>query len=684
MKNEWDDRAAKKIVAHYKRKGIAKDLALRVYTTRLLGSVSKLVLHGGGNTSLKTSMTDLVGDKWDVLCVKGSGWDMGNIEPAGLPSVKLAPLLRVRHLKTLSDEKMVKLQRANLIDPASPNPSVETLLHAFLPQKYVDHTHSTAILSIINQPNSADLCRDIFGFKLGFVPYVAPGFDLAKLAVEIYETNTNVEGLILDKHGIFTFGETAKISYFRMIKYVTAAERRIQKGRKSVFKKENLPKKIASRAVIAPILRGAIAEHLGDGSYKHFVLEHRNARKIMTFVNGEGVSDYATRGVSTPDLVIRTKKKPMITLPPSESDLKNFAISTFKRAKDYASEYSSYFDRCNALDKVKRIMLDKVPRIIIVPGLGLFGVGRNQAEAIIVADLAEIWIEAIIDAERIGRFTPLSEEELFKLEYWSLEQAKINSTIYKPLSGHVVVLTGGAGTIGSAIAKVFAREGAHVAVLDLDCKKANKVAKEAGNGAISMVCDVTKPSQIAAVFSKVCDIFGGVDILISNAGSASQGAMGELDDGVLRRSFELNFFAHQTAAKAAVNIMLAQGIGGVLLFNASKQAVNPGVNFGSYGIPKAATLFLSRQYALEYGKFGIRSNAVNADRIQSGLLTQKMIAERSKARGITSDAYLSGNLLGREVTPTHVAEAFLWQALSTRTTANVTTVDGGNIAAAMR
>lgn len=683
MKSLWNARDAQAAIDRYAGDGIAADLALRVYTTRLLGGEPKLVLHGGGNTSLKTTVTDMVGDEWQVLCVKGSGWDMGSIEPAGLPAVKLAPLRKARAFSALSDEDMVKLQRANLIDPASPNPSVETLMHAFLPHAYVDHTHSTAILSIVDQPNGQDLCREIFGDRLGIVDYVAPGFELSKVAAEVYESDPKVDGLILDKHGIFTFGDTAESAYERMIEHVTLAEAFIAKGRKSVFAPISLGK-TAGLGEVAPILRGAVAEALGEGRFTRLVLEHRSTRDVDAFVNGADVADYATRGVSTPDLVIRTKKKPLITIPPLMDDLDGFRADTRARVEAYMDDYKAYFARCDALDDVQRTILDPMPRVALVPGLGLFGMGRSQKEASIAADIAEIWIEAVSGAERIGTFTALPDEELFKLEYWSLEQAKLKSITYKPLSGQVAVVTGGGGAIGAATAKVFASEGAHVAILDLDQDAANAAAKAAGNGAIGLACDVTDRAAVDKAFGRICETFGGVDILISNAGAAWQGEIATLDDAVLRQSFELNFFAHQSVAQAATCVMLAQGTGGVLLFNTSKQAVNPGRNFGAYGLPKAATLFLSRQYALEYGRFGIRSNAVNADRIRSGLLTDEMIAQRSKARGVSEQDYLSGNLLGQEVTADHVARAFLHHALAERTTASVTTVDGGNIEAAMR
>jgi NAD(P)-dependent dehydrogenase (short-subunit alcohol dehydrogenase family) len=271
---------------------------------------------------------------------------------------------------------------------------------------------------------------------------------------------------------------------------------------------------------------------------------------------------------------------------------------------------------------------------------------------------------------------------MFDVEYWSLEQAKLGSAKAPPLAGQVVIITGAAGAIGYATAKAFAAAGAELALLDID--GASLVEKAKALGALSVRCDVTDDASVRTAFDRVVETYGGVDILVSNAGAAFQGRIGDVDDATLRRSFELNFFSHQRVAQNAVRIMLAQGTGGCLLFNASKQAINPGPDFGPYGLPKAATLFLARQYALDYGAAGIRSNAVNADRIRSGLLTDDFIAERAKARGLSAADYMAGNLLQREVTADDVAQAFLHQALALKTTADVTTVDGGNIAAALR
>jgi rhamnose utilization protein RhaD (predicted bifunctional aldolase and dehydrogenase)/NAD(P)-dependent dehydrogenase (short-subunit alcohol dehydrogenase family) len=684
MKNLWSDADAEAMVAAYAERGVPRDLALRVYTTRLLGGEPRLVLHGGGNTSVKIKVKDLVGEEWDALCVKGSGWDMAVIEPPGLPAVKMKPLLKARALARMSDEDMVALQRANLIDPSSPNPSVETLLHAFLPHKFVDHTHSTAILSIVDQEDSESLCRTIYGGKLGFVPYVMPGFALAKAAAEVFDRDPTVDGLILDKHGIFTFGEDARQAYERMIRYVSMAEDHVAKNGKPAPKAAIAVAALAKPEEVAPILRGAVAFDRGEGRYDRFVVDFRTSAKIQDFLNYRDLDRLAQTGVSTPDLVIRIKNKPLVLDAPAAGDLAAYSRQVREKVATFVEDYKTYFAAHDGRGGVKRVMLDPAPRLALVPGLGFFGFGRTLKDAKIASDVGEVWIEAVMGAEAIGRFHPLGMGDLFDIEYWSLEQAKLAGAKPKPLTGQIVFVTGGAGAIGAATAKLFAANGAHVVVADLDGDKAKAVAKAAGNASIGVACDVTDAASVRAAFDAAVAAYGGLDIVVSNAGAAYEGAIGEIDEGLLRKSFEINFFAHQRVAQNAIRLFKLQQTGGALLFNASKQAVNPGANFGAYGLPKAATLFLSRQYALEYGKIGVRSNAVNADRIRSGILTEEMIKSRSTARGVSEKDYMGGNLLGLEVKAEHVAEAFLNHALAERTTGDVTTVDGGNIAAALR
>ena len=685
MKSAWVERAARDAVDHYGKVGIAADLALRIYSTQLLGRNAKLVLHGGGNTSLKTTARDLLGEEVAVLRVKGSGCDMGAIEPAGMPAVRLDPLRKLRARAALNDDEMARAQRAFLIDPQAPSPSVEMLLHAFMPAEFIDHTHATAVLSLIDQPNAEALCAEVFGGRLGFVPYLMPGFGLAKKAAAVFDTNRLVEGLILDKHGLFTFGGDAREAYERMIEMVTLAEQRLATNRKPVFASAQLPQQIAPAADVAPILRGAcsLRDAGGEGAHQRMILEFRTGDAIINYVNGHDVARYAGTGVITPDHVIRNKSRPLIVPAPQAGSLDDFKSAAHRCAQQFITDYKAYFARHQA--RVSgAVMHDPLPRVVLVPGLGLFGMGASAKDARVAADLAEATVEGITDAEAIGQFSSITEADMFDCEYWPLELAKLGARKDLPLAGQVAVITGAGGAIGAATARAFAQAGAEVALLDLDAAAATEKAKAIGGAAIAIACDVTNAVAVGAAFDQVVDAFGGVDIAVSNAGAAWQGKIGEVDEAVLRQSFELNFFAHQKVAQAAVKIMLAQGTGGCLLFNVSKQAVNPGPNFGPYGLPKAATLFLVRQYALDYGADGIRANAVNADRIRSGLLTDAFLKERAQTRGLTEQDYMSGNLLQREVTAADVAQAFLAQALALKTTADVTTVDGGNIAAALR
>lgn len=686
MKSFWSDEHAKEFVETCAREGVGKDIALRLYTTRLLGGDRQLTLHGGGNTSVKITLPDLLGDAQDVLCVKGSGHDMATIEAAGLPALRIEPLLRLCTRDYLSDEDMVSILRSCLLCNDAPTPSVETLLHAALPHKYVDHTHASAILTISNQPDGEAIVREIFGKDIGIVPYMFSGFSLAKKASEIYEENPYAKGLILLKHGIFTYGKSAQESYERMIELVNLAENWIVKSRKenTGFVSVSLPEELGSVADTLPIIRGACAQEFGEGKFGRLICDFRTSSKILEFVNGVELKNYGQRGVVTPDNVIRIKNTPLIVPAPNVSNFAGFKEDVDECVRAFVVDYYRYFGENNTHYNNLKTVLDPMPRLVLVPGLGMIGLGENSKAAQIAADIGQEAISIIRDAEVVGKYAPLSERAMFEMEYWSLEQAKLGEDILKPLVGQVVVITGGAGAIGAACAQLFAENGAEVAVLDLDAAAAEKTATQISRFALGISCDVTDPLSVRNAFDQICQKFGGVDIIISNAGAAWQGRIGELDDSILRKSFDLNFFSHQCIAQNGVRIMQAQKTGGALLFNASKQAINPGENFGAYGLPKAATLFLSRQYALEYGQDGIRSNAVNADRIRSGLLSDDMIKSRSKARGLSESDYLAGNLLHREVSAMDVAQAFFHHALALKTTADVTTVDGGNIAAILR
>ncbi len=609
---------------------------------------------------------------------------MAAIGPAGLPALRLKPLRQLRALQAITDEELAAIERANLLDPAAPNPSVEVMLHAFLPHKFVDHTHARAVLSVIDQPDGEKKCTDAFGGRLAFVPYLMPGFGLAKKAIEVFERLKPSDGLILSKHGIVTFGENAREAYERMIEMVTLAEEFLDRNCK--------PRVVATLwrdppvvTAVAPIVRGAcsLKDERTEGAWRRMVMDFRAGTAVLSLLQSD-LPRLSEGGVVTPDHTIRTKNWPLV-LPHAEAGkLDAFATAAREAVGEFVGHYRDYFARNNQRAGGRKKELDPLPRVVLVPGVGLFGLGRTKQDAVIAADIAEEWMAVVHNAELTGSFESISEADMFDVEYWPLEQAKLGARKEPPLAGQIAVVTGAAGAIGAATAKAFAAAGAEVALLDVNLAAAREKAQTIAATALAVQCDVTDAASVQVAFDRVVENFGGVDLVISNAGAAWQGRIGEVDEAILRESFELNFYGHQRVAQAAVRIMLAQGTGGCLLFNVSKQAVNPGANFGPYGLPKAALLALVRQYALDYGADGIRANAVNADRIRSGLLTDDFIASRAKARGVSEKDYMTGNLLGREVTADDVAQAFLHQALALKTTADVTTVDGGNIAAAMR
>jgi len=677
LKNNWSKNIAKKYIKKYKKLGFTADLALRVYTTRLLGRNKELVLHGGGNTSVKTTIKDIDGKKYKVLCVKGSGWDMADIEPPGLPAVKLEPLLSLKNKKYLSDEDMVAYQKRNLIDVNSPNPSVETFLHAFLPFKYVDHTHADAVLNITNRPGGLNLCKKIFGDKVSIVPYVMPGFMLAKKIHEVYSKNPKINCLILMNHGIFTFANDCKEAYDLMIKYVSKAENAIKKLK---TKKIKQIKKFSTKFnpyEVAPIIRGLLSENKDQ----KFVINYRLNKHLKYFINGKNVKAYSSKGTATPDHVIRVKPFPLIITPKKNSSVEEFKKIAKKAFENYRKKYIHYFNVNHRKAKEKKVMLDTSPRVVLIQNVGMFSVGKDLNAAKIAGDLTETNARVISSVEETSSYKFIPEKDLFDVEYWSLEQAKIKKK-KKLLEGNVVVVTGSTGTIGFETYKMFKSYGAEVVLLDNNLERLTEVQSKIKD--LCILCDVTNKKSVKNAFKQICEKFGGIDILVSNAGTAPGGSIGEVSDEILRKSFEINFFSHQNCASEAVKIMKKQNTNGCLLFNISKQSVNPGKNFGPYGLPKSALLSLCKQYAVDYGAYGIRSNGVNADRIRSGLMTNKMIKTRAKARAVSTDDYMKGNLLLNEVKAEDVAKAFFHLATSKKTTGAVLTVDGGNIAASLR
>ena len=685
MQNEWNDADAKAAIETYK--DCSEDVALRVYTSRLIGKNPALVLHGGGNTSVKSMATNKVGEQVNTLYVKGSGWDLDTLLPAGLPGVTLDHLLKLRKLDGLSDEDMVNEQRTHLLDASSPNPSVETLLHAFLPHKFIDHSHADSALVLANQPNAEALCKEIYGDSIGVVPYIMPGFDLAKASAEVYEKKPDVKGLLLVNHGLFTFGDTAKESYDRHIEAVTRAEEYIaSKPLKAFTPLKDAPTMSPDEILraIAPKLRGLFAERSG----RSWLVHHREDEVLREFASSEECAIWSQIGTVTPDHVIRTKQKPLLLNLQSLGDPVALRCDIEDALEHYMDAYHVYFEGNKQAKEVEKKELDRLPRVILVAGLGLLTVGTTAKETKISADIYQHAADVIRKSFSIGDFKPLGDADLFDMEYWSLEQAKLGKSKPATLQGKVAYVTGAASGIGYATARLFAAQGANLFLSDLDGEKLEAVAETIRKESkVSVACgavNVTDEQAVRESFSEVTRIFGGLDILISNAGNAMQGSIADIDSQLLRQSFELNFFAHQTMASESVRLFRRQKTGGVLLFNASKAAFNPGKNFGPYALPKAAVMALMKQYALDYGSEGIRSNAINADRIRTGIFSEEVIAQRAAARNLSADEYFRNNLLEKEVYDTDVAQGFLSLALAEKTTGSVLTVDGGNIAASPR
>ena len=705
MQNFWNDADLQRSVSEQcSSTEMPAELAELVYASRLLGSESSLVMHGGGNTSVKCELVDMVGNRADVLLIKASGVDLSRVSGCDYTPLRLGPLRKLGELFSSNDlvseealqrfstkefKHLLLLNMFSLTDHMAQHrltPSIETLLHAFLPHRFIFHTHSFALLTLSNQPDGARLVNETLGDSFGAVPYIKPGLGLARSAAIVYEANPEIKGLVLHKHGLVTFGATAKQAYNRMIDAVSTLEARISKAGKRTFPSVTLPSDIASVEVTAPVIRGACVQEKSPGTreYHQFILDFRTSPLILEYVNNTDLVHMSQKGAMTPDFIIRTKNKPLVVPAPDATDIAGFKAAVHEAVQRYREEYTNYFIAQQQASDMQVTMLDPLPRVVLVPGLGLFGLGKTAESAAVNADIATGTASAILDAESVGTFESISDREAFEIEYWDMEQAKMTKVHHDVFAGKIVMVSGAASGIGLATAKAFRQKGAELVMLDLTRDALDRASGELSGNVLALTCDVTSRAEIRAAFDAACRRFGGVDIIVSNVGAAIQGRIGDVPDELLRKSFELNFFSHQSIAQEAVRVMKLQGTGGVLLFNVSKQAVNPGPDFGPYGLPKAATLFLVRQYALDHGRDGIRSNGINADRIRSGLLTEEMIKARSTARGLSEKEYMAGNLLQLEVTAEDVAEAFVHLALEIRTTGSITTVDGGNIAAALR
>jgi rhamnose utilization protein RhaD (predicted bifunctional aldolase and dehydrogenase)/NAD(P)-dependent dehydrogenase (short-subunit alcohol dehydrogenase family) len=692
MKNRWNDQDAAQFT---------DDLALRVYTSRLLGQDDSLVLHGGGNTSVKSQLTNLFGDSENVLYVKGSGWDLATIEAPGFAPVRMDALLKMARLDSLSDSEMVKAQRAAMLDPYAPNPSVEAILHALIPAKFVDHTHADAVVTITNSPGGEARIREIYGDSVLIIPYVMPGFILAKKIDELTQGVdwSRYQGMVLLKHGVFSFAEDAKTSYERMIDLVARAAEYLQ-SQKAFFlpasagigqseggksgetqRHEQLdsahpnlsPAKHETLLQLAQ-LRRAVSRQFGAA----LIAVSDRSDSAVEFANLPNVKEIANRGPLTPDHVIRTKPWPLV-LPPLTDDSRPSADSGSEASVEaYANNYRAYFQRH---DKGTLTCLNPAPCWAVWPGVGTLSFGARLKDATIIRDIVSHTLPAIRAAEKLGAWEALPEADIFAMEYWELEQAKLKkATSAPPLQGKIALVTGAASGIGKACVEVLRAQGAVVGALDLKWPDDKN-----DNGDVSAIlklsCDVTDSAALKVAVDATVQAFGGLDIVIGNAGTFPPSAkLDAMPEELWDASIGVNLTAHQRLLTACADY-LKLGIEPAVVMIASKNVPAPGPGAAAYSVAKAGQTQLARIAALELGEHGVRVNTLHPNAVfDTGIWTEEVLSKRAAHYGLTVEAYKTNNLLKQEVTSRDVAELACAMAgqLFKNTTGAQVPVDGGN------
>jgi rhamnose utilization protein RhaD (predicted bifunctional aldolase and dehydrogenase)/NAD(P)-dependent dehydrogenase (short-subunit alcohol dehydrogenase family) len=637
----------------------AGELGQRVYTSRLLGRDRALVLHGGGNTSVKLPRTDLFGEQEQILYVKGSGWDLESIEEPGFAPLRLDRVLRLATLERLSDAQMVQELRAASVDPSAPTPSVETILHAILPHRFVDHTHADALLAITNTPDGEARVRDIYGDTVVVVPYVMPGFDLARACAELFpkQAGPNTVGMVLLKHGFFSFGDTARQSYDRMIELVQRAEAYLQAKRAWDLPPEGEgPYSATGHRDQLAQLRASISAAAGAP----LIMAQQADPRSLAFVRRRDLAELSQQGPATPDHVIRTKRTPMIG-----RDVEAFVTS-----------YAGYF-RSHAAGQ-QLTMLDPAPRVVLDPDLGICTLGRSGQDARIAADIYAHTIEIILRATALGGYQALPARDIFAVEYWDLEQAKLRRGGSPPLfAGEIALVTGAASGIGRACVDAFRRRGAAVAGLDL-----NPSVAEPQRDYLGVTCDVAQPEAVEAALDAAVRAFGGLDMLVLNAGIFGATRRVEslgLDEW--RRTMRINLDANLSLLRAAHPLLKTSPRGGRVVVIGSKNVPAPGPGAAAYSASKAALTQLARVAALEWGADGIRVNVVHPNAVfDTGVWTEDVLRSRAAQYGLTVEAYKANNVLRVEVTSQHVAElvAEMCGPVFSRTTGAQVPIDGGN------
>lgn len=656
MKSLWNDAEA----ARYEKDG--GELGLRVYTSRLLGREPSLVLHGGGNTSVKIRARNILGEEEDLLCVKGSGWDLETIEAAGFPAVRLDRLLALARLPALSDPEMVNELRTHMTRASAPTPSVEAILHATIPHKYVDHTHSDTVIAITNSVGGEDRAREIYGDDCVIIPYVMPGFDLARLCAERFAADANERtiGMVLLNHGIFSFGADARESYERMIALVTRGEDYLKKhGAWELSFPPSQPPAAALRRDIAA-LRQAASQAAG---FPLLLACHQDERSLA-FARRSDLTRIAQQGPATPDHVIRTKRIPMLG----------------RNIQQYLDDYKDYFEKNEASARERKAMLDPAPRLIIDPELGVCTLGRSARDAGIVADIYEHTIEVILRAEALGGYRALPARDIFDVEYWDLEQAKLKQAGKPaPFAGEVALVTGAASGIGLACVQALLARGAAVIGLDLDAGVTEAVKHPSWLG---LACDVTDEAALIAAIETGVRRFGGLDMLVLNAGVFPPGCRIEaLDGAAWRRVLAVNLDANLTLMREAHPLLKLSPRGGRAVAVGSRNVAAPGPGAAAYSASKSALNQLMRVASLEWGSDGIRVNTVHPDAVfDTGIWTPDVLQARAAHYGLSVEQYKTRNVLRTEVRSRDVGElvAELCGPLFARTTGAQIPIDGGN------
>jgi rhamnulose-1-phosphate aldolase/alcohol dehydrogenase len=657
------------------------------YRSRLLGGDRTLVNIFGGNTSTKDQGTDHMGRPCPVLWVKGSGSDIADITTKGFAGLKLDEVLPLFERESMSDEEMIEYLDATTYERGRPRQSIETLLHAFVPGKHVDHTHPDAIISIACTPGGEELMREIYGDRAAWVGYIRPGFTLSQEIGAAVRNNPQIECVVMGKHGLVTWGATSKESYDNTIRIIREAQAFLDKqtaieDEKAVVSTISASYKDEVLKTVAPVLRGALAEH-GPA-----ILAFDDSDEVMAFVNSKHAGTISQVGAACPDHLVHVKMRPMfVDWSPTEGT-ETLIEKVKSAASDYAEGYKAYFDKHATAEQV---MFSPSPRVILIPGLGMFTAGADAQGADITAQLYLRAVVVLTNAARLGGFVSLSDAESFAIEYWPLELYKLSlKPAPRPLAGKVAIVTGSASGIGRAIARKYAEEGAHVVIADLNAEGGQDVADEilgdrGYKRAMSVKMDVTQESAVEAAFEAAIRTYGGVDLVVNNAGIASSAPIEETTLEAWNLNMSILSTGYFLVARSAFQVMKAQGAGGNLVFIGSKNSLAAGKNAAAYSTAKAAEIHLARCLAEEGGAHGIRVNSVLPDGVLSGssIWDGTWRAERAASYGLKpeelEDFYKGRTTLKVSILPEDIAEAAYYFAspASSKTTGGVLTVDGG-------